>query len=57
MTDAMKALLLGRGPEWVLDDVPVPKPGPGEWLIRDHDRQDRLHSHEDLFRPSRHHVE
>ncbi|MGQ4718047.1 quinone oxidoreductase family protein [Streptomyces anulatus] len=34
MTDTMKALLLGRGPEWVLDDVPVPEPGPGEVLIR-----------------------
>ncbi|MFD3793171.1 zinc-binding alcohol dehydrogenase family protein [Streptomyces californicus] len=34
MTDTMKALLLGRGPDWVLDDVPVPEPGPGEVLIR-----------------------
>ncbi|WP_069628757.1 quinone oxidoreductase family protein [Streptomyces niveus] len=34
MTDTMKALLLGRGPEWVLDDVPVPEPGRGEVLIR-----------------------
>ncbi|WP_098010709.1 zinc-binding dehydrogenase [Streptomyces sp. sk226] len=34
MTYTMKALLLGRGPEWVLDDVPVPGPGPGEVLIR-----------------------
>ncbi|MFG2817085.1 zinc-binding alcohol dehydrogenase family protein [Streptomyces sp. NPDC048410] len=36
MTDTMKALLIGRGPEWVLDDVPVPTPGPGEVLIRNH---------------------
>lgn len=34
MTGTMKALLLGRGPEWVLDDVPVPRPGPGDVLIR-----------------------
>ncbi|MEU5655089.1 zinc-binding dehydrogenase [Streptomyces sp. NPDC047737] len=34
MTDTMKALLLGRGPEWVLADVPVPEPGRGEVLIR-----------------------
>ncbi|MEU9639531.1 zinc-binding alcohol dehydrogenase family protein [Streptomyces tendae] len=36
MTDTMKALLLGRGPEWVLDDVPIPTPGPGEVLIRNY---------------------
>ncbi|WP_239072251.1 alcohol dehydrogenase catalytic domain-containing protein [Streptomyces bauhiniae] len=34
MAHTMKALLLGRGPEWILDDVPVPTPGPGEVLIR-----------------------
>lgn len=32
--DTMKALLLGRGPEWVLDDVPAPRPGRGEILVR-----------------------
>ncbi len=32
MTDTMKALLLGRGPDWVLDGVPVPESGPGEVL-------------------------
>jgi NADPH2:quinone reductase len=30
----MRALVLGRGPEWVLADVPVPEPGPGQVLIR-----------------------
>lgn len=34
MTDTMKALLLGRGPQWVLDDVPVPVPGRGKVLVR-----------------------
>ncbi|MFJ6701079.1 alcohol dehydrogenase catalytic domain-containing protein [Streptomyces sp. NPDC091272] len=34
MTDTMKALLLGRGPQWALDDVPVPEPGRGEVLVR-----------------------
>lgn len=34
MTDTMRALLLGRGPEWILDEVPVPTPGPGQVLIR-----------------------
>lgn len=33
MTDTMRALLLGRGPEWVLDEVPIPTPGPGQVLI------------------------
>ncbi|MFG2594937.1 zinc-binding alcohol dehydrogenase family protein [Streptomyces sp. NPDC048462] len=34
MTSTMKALLLGRGPQWVLDDMPVPRPGPGQVLVR-----------------------
>ncbi|MDO4918799.1 zinc-binding dehydrogenase [Kocuria sp.] len=34
MTDTMRALLAGRGPLWVLEDVPVPTPGPGEVLVR-----------------------
>ncbi|GAA1357838.1 zinc-binding dehydrogenase [Arthrobacter rhombi] len=34
MTDTMRALVSGRGPEWVLAEVPVPRPGPGEVLIR-----------------------
>ena len=34
MTDTMRALLLGRGPEWILDEVPTPIPGPGQVLIR-----------------------
>lgn len=34
MTDTMRALLLGRGPEWALDAVPVLQPGPGQVLIR-----------------------
>lgn len=34
MTDTMPALVGGRGPEWVLADVPVPQPGPGQVLIR-----------------------
>ncbi|MEV7136429.1 zinc-binding dehydrogenase [Arthrobacter sp. NPDC093128] len=34
MADTMRALISGRGPEWVLDEVPVPQPGPGEVLIR-----------------------
>jgi len=34
MTDTMRALVGGIGPEWVLEEVPVPQPGPGEVLIR-----------------------
>ncbi|MFD6060505.1 quinone oxidoreductase family protein [Rhodococcus wratislaviensis] len=34
MTDTMRALVGGIGPEWVLGEVPVPRPGPGEVLIR-----------------------
>jgi NADPH2:quinone reductase len=34
MTHTMRALIAGRGPEWVLDEVPIPEPGPGEVLIR-----------------------
>ena len=34
MTETMRALLLGRGPEWILDEVPTPIPGPGQVLIR-----------------------
>ena len=34
MTDTMRALVGGIGPEWVLEEVPVPRPGPGEVLIR-----------------------
>jgi NADPH:quinone reductase-like Zn-dependent oxidoreductase len=29
----MRALIGGRGPDWVLDDVPVPQAGPGQVLI------------------------
>lgn len=32
----MRALIAGRGPEWVLDEVDVPSPGPGEVLVRNH---------------------
>ncbi|MEU6561602.1 quinone oxidoreductase family protein [Nocardia nova] len=34
MTDGMRALVSGRGPEWVRAEVPVPRPGPGQVLIR-----------------------
>ncbi|KGN31439.1 alcohol dehydrogenase [Knoellia sinensis KCTC 19936] len=34
MTETMRALVSGRGPEWVLADVPVPQPAPGQVLIR-----------------------
>ncbi len=34
MTDTMKALLVGRGPEWALEEVPVPQPADGEVLIQ-----------------------
>ncbi|MFD4368628.1 zinc-binding alcohol dehydrogenase family protein [Rhodococcus sp. NPDC058521] len=34
VTDMMRALISGRGPEWVLTEVPVPQPGPGQVLIR-----------------------
>ncbi len=34
MTTTMRALIGGRGPEWVLEDVDVPEPGPGQVLIR-----------------------
>lgn len=27
MTETMRALLLGRGPEWILDEVPAPYSG------------------------------
>jgi NADPH2:quinone reductase len=36
MTDMMRALVSGRGPEWTLTDLPIPHPGPGEVLIRNH---------------------
>lgn len=32
----MRALIAGRGPEWVLDEVDVQTPGPGEVLVRNH---------------------
>lgn len=32
----MRALIAGRGPEWILDDVNVPTPGPDDVLIRNH---------------------
>ena len=34
MTDTMRALVGGIGPDWVLEEVPVPQPGPGQVLIR-----------------------
>jgi NADPH2:quinone reductase len=34
MRGTMNALLLGRGPEWALEEVPVPVPGSGQVLIR-----------------------
>ncbi|MFF1552997.1 zinc-binding alcohol dehydrogenase family protein [Rhodococcus erythropolis] len=34
MTDSMRALVSGVGPEWVLRDLPVPQPEPGQVLIR-----------------------
>ncbi|WP_040159602.1 quinone oxidoreductase family protein [Nigerium massiliense] len=34
MTDTMRALIAGRGPDWVLAQVPIPEPGPGQVLIR-----------------------
>jgi NADPH2:quinone reductase len=34
MPETMRALVAGRGPEWVLDEVDVPTPGPGEVLVR-----------------------
>ena len=34
MTDTMRALVGGIGPEWVIEEVLVPQPGPGEVLIR-----------------------
>lgn len=30
----MRALVAGRGPEWVLAEMPIPEPGPGHVLIR-----------------------
>lgn len=32
----MRALIAGRGPEWILEDVDVPTPGSGEVLVRNH---------------------
>lgn len=34
MPAMMKALVAGRGPEWVLTEVAVPEPAPGEVLVR-----------------------
>jgi NADPH2:quinone reductase len=34
MTGTMRALVAGRGPEWVLTELPIPEPGPGQVLIR-----------------------
>lgn len=34
MTDTMRALLLGRGPEWEIAELPIPQPGPGQVLVR-----------------------
>lgn len=34
MTDTMRALIAGRGPDWVLDRIPIPEPGSGQVLIR-----------------------
>ncbi len=34
MSETMRALICGRGPEWVLAEVPVPVPGPGQVLVR-----------------------
>lgn len=34
MTETMRALVAGRGPEWVLAAMPIPEPGPGQVLVR-----------------------
>ncbi|KXT56185.1 alcohol dehydrogenase [Gordonia sp. QH-12] len=34
MTETMRALVAGRGPEWILADAVLPEPGPGQVLIR-----------------------
>ncbi|WP_026338278.1 zinc-binding dehydrogenase [Nocardiopsis sp. CNS-639] len=34
MTDTMRALVSGRGPDWVLAEVSIPEPGPGQVLVR-----------------------
>ena len=34
MTSSMRALVGGNGPDWVLDERPIPHPGPGQVLIR-----------------------
>jgi len=36
MAETMRALVIGRGPEWVLAEAPAPEPGPGQVLIRNH---------------------
>lgn len=36
MTDMMRALISGRGPQWTVDDVPVPQPRRGQVLIRNY---------------------
>jgi NADPH2:quinone reductase len=36
VSDTMRALVSGRGPNWVLADKPIPRPGPGQVLIRVH---------------------
>ena len=34
MSDTMRALVAGRGPDWVPAEVPIPRSGPGQVLIR-----------------------
>ncbi|NLE80032.1 MAG: zinc-binding dehydrogenase [Rhodococcus sp.] len=34
MAETMRALVAGRGPEWVLAEQPIPEPGAGQVLIR-----------------------
>ncbi|WP_062996765.1 quinone oxidoreductase family protein [Nocardia mikamii] len=34
MPEMMRALVGGLGPDWSLQDVPIPQPGPGQVLIR-----------------------
>lgn len=34
MAETMRALIGGRGPQWEVDEVAVPEPGPGQVLIR-----------------------
>lgn len=56
MTDTMRALLGGAGPDWEVREVDIPTPGPGMLLVRVRaaalNRAD-LHMLEGVYNPGR----